>query len=333
MSPSKWWQTPAVESSENEPATDGSTGASAPLVHVGEVNRLPVRPVPVTDLVEQASETVLGFALLMGDGIRAVARGVVSPGALPARPDAEPGPLTTSRRVAVGLALDAQRRMLDATEATVQAVTPTVRWLASNPLMTSTTAPARRRLEHAYDRGLEREREARQVAARTSEQTVSLAIPVVLDSVDLEAVIGEVLTKIDLGPVIGDVMTKIDLGPIIDQVLGQLDMAKLVGDVMEELDLTPIVDKVLSDLDLSGLVNDVVGEIQMSSVVMQATGGITEDVMRGVRNRTAGGDALVDRVAAWMKRRPPAELPPEGLPARVADPTPQGEQDEKDEPR
>jgi hypothetical protein len=57
----------------------------------------------------------------------------------------------------------------------------------------------------------------------------------------------------------------------------------------------------------------VVGEIQMSSVVMKATGGMADDVLGEVRNRSADGDALVERVVAKVLRRRLAELPPEAV--------------------
>ncbi len=312
---------------------------SSALVPVDGGN-LPANRVPVSELVDQAGQTALGFALLVGDGVRAVARQVVGPAALPAPVDDQPGPLTASRRVALGLAVGVQRRALDATEVTVNAVAPTVRWLVSAPLLRPATEPVRHRLAGAYETGLAREREARALATRTSEETVSMAVPVVLGTVELQPVIEEVLGQLDIGPVIDEVLGGLDMGPIvtrvidqidlkpvvekvigdldlkpiIDRVMGDLDLPELVDDVIGQLDLAPIVNQVLAELDLSGLVNDVVGEIQMSSVVMQATGGITDDIVGGVRDRSADADALVERIVGRVLRRKVAELPPPAFP-------------------
>jgi hypothetical protein len=301
-------------------------GASAELVPVG-VDRLPAERVPVGELVDQAGQTALGFALLVGDGVRAVARQVVGPAALPEPVDDAPGPFTASRRVALGLAVGVQRRALDATEVTVNAVAPTVRWLVSSPLLRPATAPVRDRLAGAYDAGLERERSARRLATRTGEETVAMAVPVVLGTVELQPIIDQVLNELDLGPVVtrvidqidlkpvvGKVIGDLDLKPIIERVLADLDLPVLVDDVMADLDLDPIVTRVIDQLDLAALVNDVVGEIQMSSVVMQATGGITDDIVGGVRDRSADADALVERIVAKVLRRRAAALPPAAFP-------------------
>ena len=104
------------------------------------------------------------------------------------------------------------------------------------------------------------------------------------------------------------------MGPVIDQVMGQMDLPALVENVMSELDLGPIVQQVLTNLDLSSIVNEVLGDMEMSSVVMQATGGMTTEVLGEVRNRSADGDALVERIVAKVLRRRLAELPPPSSP-------------------
>ena len=84
------------------------------------------------------------------------------------------------------------------------------------------------------------------------------------------------------------------------------------------MDLEPIVDKVLGQLDLGEIVEEVMGDIRMSSVVLDATGGLTTDIVDEVRGRSVDADSLVERIVAKVLRRKLAPLPPEGLPA--ADP-------------
>lgn len=317
--------------SDEVPGGELAPEARADLVPV-QRDRLPAHPVPVGELVDQAGQTALGFALLVGDGVRAVARQVVGPTALPEPVDDAPGPLTAGRRVALGLAVGVQRRALGAAETTVDAVAPTLRWLVSSPLLRP-AAPVRDRLADAYETGLEREREARRIASRAGQETVSMAVPVVLDTVEVQPVIDQVLGEVDLGPVVTRVIDEIDLKPVVEKVIGDLDLKPiiervladldlpvLVDSVLGELDLDPIVSRVLEQLDLAALVNDVVGEVQMSSVVMQATGGITDDIVGGVRDRSAAADALVDRIVARVLRRRVAALPPAAFPVEPAHP-------------
>jgi hypothetical protein len=249
------------------------------------VLRAPQRPPAVADAVEQAGHVALGAALLVGEGIAAVFR--------QAEADVDrdqpqgPTPAVAARRVAVGMAFSAQRRMTGAVDATAKVVGPTVAWLVSSPAAQPIVRRVVDQLDRSYQAGLIEEEAARDLAGRTGEVTVQLAVPLVLD--------------------------EIDLVPVVDRVLGELDLRAIVERVMGELDLDPIVHRVLDQLDLPALVNDVVGEMQMSSVVMQATGGITEDVLDQVRSRSADGDALVERIVAKVLRRKVAALPPVGV--------------------
>jgi hypothetical protein len=54
---------------------------------------------------------------------------------------------------------------------------------------------------------------------------------------------------------------------------------------------------------------------------MKATGGMTEDVLGEVRNRSADGDALVERIVSKVLRRRLTDLPPDsGLHEQPAPP-------------
>jgi hypothetical protein len=221
------------------------------------------------------------------------------------------GLVVATRRVAVGFAFEAQRRVLGGLDTAGRVVGPPARWLADTSLVQRASAPVRRRVQAAYDRGVTEEERARTVAGRSGEQAVQMAVPVVLDRVDVDALVDQLLAEVDLGAIIDRVLGQVDLKPVIDRVMSQLDLPVLVDNVMGELDLDPIVQRVLENLDLPSLVNEVVGEIQMSSVVMKATGGMADDVLGEVRNRSADGDALVERIVAKVLRRRLAELPPE----------------------
>jgi hypothetical protein len=251
------------------------------------------KPPAVAEAVEQAGQVALGAALLLTDGLAAVFRKAEESTPAAAH-DHGPTPAVAARRVAVGMAFGAQRRVVGVVDATTKVVGPTVAWLASTAPAQPLVRQVAERLDRAYQAGLLEEESARDLAARSGEITVQLAVPLVLD--------------------------EIDLVPVVDKVLGQLDLPSLVGTVMDELDLDPIVQRVLGQLDLPSLVNEVVGEMQMSSVVMQATGGITEDVLDGVRGRSADGDAVIERIVAKVLRRKVEALPPAGVPGPDAQP-------------
>jgi hypothetical protein len=270
--------------------------------------------VPAAALVEQTSRTVLGVVLIAVDGItRVVERASDEPGG--SVPSSEPSLAVTTRRVAVGLAFASQRRMLDGLDAAARVVGPSARWIAANPILQSITAPVRRQLDAAYEGGLAEEDRARTAAGRSGEAAVQLAVPVVLERVDVDVLVDQLLAEIDVGALIERVLGQIDMKPVIDRVMSELDLPELVESVMSQLDLDPIVQQVLADLDLPSLVNEVVGELQMSSVVMQATGGMADEVLGEVRNRSADGDALLERIIAKVLRRRLDDLPPEsGLP-------------------
>lgn len=266
-------------------------------------------PAVPTNIVEQTSRTVLGVMLIVADGIsQVVERANREQHAV--HLDEEPGLLVRSRRIAVGVAFASQRRALDGLDAAVRLIGPSARWLLGNPVLQAVSAPVRRQLDVAYEAGLSEERRARDAAGRSGEQAVQLAVPVVLERVDIDTLVDQLLTEIDVGALVERVLADVDLRPVIDRVIDQLDLPELVQRVMGELDLDPIVQRVLADLDLPSLVDEVVGELQMSSVVMKATGGMADDVLGEIRNRSADGDALVDRIVAKVLRRRLDDLPP-----------------------
>lgn len=284
---------------------------------------VPVTPaaapaIPAAEMVEQASRTVLGVVLIAIDGVTHLVD-EVSADPTTVRPPSEPGLAVTSRRVAVGLAFATQRRLLDGMDAASKVVGPSARWIVSNPLLQSLSAPLQRQVDAVYQAGLQEEERSRALAGRSGEQAVQLAVPVVLDRVDVDQLVEQILGSIDIGPLVERVIGEIDLGPVIDSVMSSLDLGPIVEKVMSDLDLDPIVQKVLTNLDLGSIVNEVLGDMEMSSVVMQATGGMTGEVLGEVRNRSADGDALVERIVAKVLRRRVAELPPASRPEGEAE--------------
>jgi len=269
------------------------------------------------DAAEQAGRAVLGLGLLVGEGMRSVARRVSPPPTAPleaATQDVPPPSGVVARRVAVGMAFDAQRRALGVAEGVTRAVMPTLGWLVASPPLRPAVDRVAHSLDRAYNEGLEQEDAARELAERAGDATVRQAVPLVLDRVDLLPVVDEVLDELDLAPIVDKVIGEIDLKPVIDKVLDQLDLPQLVDKVIGEIDLKPVIDKVLSQIDLPAMVNEVMGEVELSNVVMDATGGITGDVVDGVRTAGATADTLVEHLADWLKFKRRNTLPPLAFP-------------------
>jgi hypothetical protein len=294
------------------PDTPDSTAvlpSSTDLVPVGD--RSPAR-LGSAAMVEQASQTLVGLVLVLGDAVGTVLR-QLSPGAVEPTDtvDDRRDPSVVVRRVTLGLALDAQRRSLDLVGSAGQVVRPTVRWVLTNPLLQPATRMVAGRIDAAYAHGLEQEEAARALAGRAAEHSVALAVPVVLSTVDLE-------------PIVDRVLGGLDLPALVEDVMAELDLPALVERVMADLDLDPIVQRVLADLDLPALVQQVIGEIEMSAVVLEATGGVTGEAVNKVRDQTVAADGLIERAVARVLRRRLDSTPPLGLAAEPPVPSDDG---------
>lgn len=276
----------------------------------------------VVEVVSQATHVVLGAVLIVTDGIGAALRGAqteagpeaaVDSRNVPTPDDDAPSAGVVARRVAVGAAFDAQRRAASVADATAKVVGPTVGWLASNPLLRPVRNVVGHQIEKVYDSGLAEETAARQVASRTVESSANLAVPLVLDHVDIGLVVPQVLDQIELGPLVERIIAQIDMKALVGGVIGDLDIEPIVNEVLDGLDLGPIVEKVLGDLDL----NAIVGQLEVGSVVLEATGGMKAEIVSEVRDRGADGDALVELVFDKIFRRKHRPLPPVAFPELV----------------
>jgi hypothetical protein len=276
-------------SGATEPAAVPST--STELVASG-VRQPARRGSAVAELTGQAA---LGLALVVGEAVSAVISRV-DPRDQGTPVDERHDPVVAGRRIALGVGLELQRATIGLAEAGSRLAGPTARWLLANPLLQPAFRAVNRSLDAAYERGRVEEEVARDVVTRAAEESVSLAVPVVLANVDID-------------PVIQQVLASVDLRPIVDRVLGDLDLPELVEGVMADLDLDPIVQRVLAQLDLPDLVQQVVGELQMSSVVLEATGGITTEILAEVRDRSARADGSVEQAIGRVLRRGAAQGP------------------------
>ena len=142
---------------------------------------------------------------------------------------------------------------------------------------------------------------------------------IVLQRVDLDAVVRTVITHVDEDE-IAAVVAKVDVNAIagtldIDRILDQMDLTamvlsrvdlvKVVDAVLEKMDLTAIVlsrvdlvkvvDAVLDQMDLIALANEIIEGVDLPEIIRDSTGSMASETVKGVRLQGIGADQAVDR--------------------------------------
>ncbi len=112
---------------------------------------------------------------------------------------------------------------------------------------------------------------------------------VVLERVDLDAVLGAVLDRIDLTSV---VLERVDLGAVVDAALAKVDLTSLV---LERVDLGAVVDAALAKVDLIALAEEVIDGVDLPEIIRESTGSMASDTVRGVRMQGINADEAVGR--------------------------------------
>ena len=142
---------------------------------------------------------------------------------------------------------------------------------------------------------------------------------IVLQRVDLDAVVRTVITHVDEDE-IAAVVAKVDVNAIagtldidrlLDQmdltaiVLSRVDLVKVVDAVLEKMDLTAVVlnrvdlvrvvDAVLDQMDLIALANEIIDGVDLPEIIRDSTGSMASETVKGVRMQGIGADQAVDR--------------------------------------
>lgn len=175
---------------------------------------------------------------------------------------------------------------------------------------------------------------------------------VVVDNVDLRAIVMQALQRLDLTEI---VVQRVDLKRVVEAALDSIDLTELV---LQRVDLAPIVDAALDQLDLTALVAErvdidalvatvdmdaiidrlpivdiaeyVIEMVDLPAIIRQSTGGVASDAIDAVRMRSYATDVavarIVDRVLPRRGRDLEAPGDPESLGARTpqADSPPRG---------
>jgi hypothetical protein len=196
-----------------------------------------------------------------------------------------PDPLTGVPRLladaAFGLAVEAQRRSLEATVAVVARF----RWplgILARPAAAFTrgsVAVARHHLDLDgwAARGLAEQRRAQEVAARAVRALIAALAAAVLDEIDLD----QVVTRVDLDRI----AERID----VDAIAARIDLDAIVARVD--------IDAVVARVDLPGLTEQVIDEVDLGEIIRESSSTMATETVDALRVQGMRVDGLVSRIA------------------------------------
>lgn len=162
---------------------------------------------------------------------------------------------------------------------------------------------------------------------------------VVIDNVDLRAIVVQALDRLDLTEI---VLQRVDLRRVVEAALDSIDITEIV---LQRVDLQRVVDAALDELDLTALVQErvdidalvatvdmnavidqlpiidiaeyVIEMVDLPAIIRQSTGGVATDAIDAARMRSYATDLaiarIVDRVLPRRGRNLQAPGDPESL--------------------
>lgn len=139
---------------------------------------------------------------------------------------------------------------------------------------------------------------------------------VVLDNVDLRAIVIRALDSIDLTDL---VISRVDLRQVVESALNELDLTQVVLDrvdldaVVDAVELEPVIDR----LPITDIAEYVIEQVDLPQIIRQSTGGVAADAIGAARlasYRTDVGVAqFVDRLIFRRRRAVDAPGDPESM--------------------
>jgi hypothetical protein len=223
---------------------------------------------------------------------------------VPDWPSSIPGLLTAA---AFGLAMEAQRRSLDAAVAVADRLRSPLRVLVhpAAAFARGTVAVARHHLDLDgwAALGLAEQRRTRELAARAVGALVAAVAATVLEEIDLD----QVVARVDLDRIV----QRIDLDRIVqridlDAVAARIDLDRIVervdvDAVASRIDLDAIVARVdvaavVARLDLPGLTEQVIEEVDLGEIIRESSSTMASETVDALRVQGMRADGLVSRV-------------------------------------
>jgi hypothetical protein len=208
---------------------------------------------------------------------------------------------------AFGLAVEAQRRSMDAAVAVVTRLGSPLAILArpAAGFARGSVAVARHHLDLDgwAARGLAEQRRAQEAAARAVGALIAALVAAVLDAVDLD----QVVARVDLDRIVdridpNEIAARIEFDEIVDRVdvdaiAARIDLDAIAG----RIDLDAIVarvdiDAILARIDLSALTEQVIDEVDLGEIIRESSSTMASETVDALRVQGMRVDGLVSRV-------------------------------------
>jgi hypothetical protein len=224
---------------------------------------------------------------------------------------------------ALGLAMEAQRRSLDAAAAVADRVGWPLRALA-RPVVAVTrgsVAVARHHLDLDgwAARGLAEQRRAQEAAARAVRTLMAALVAAVIDQMDLDQVMArvdldQVVARIDLDRIVGridpnQIAARIELDEIVDRIDVDAIAKRIDLDaIVRRIDLDAIVarvdiEAVLARVDLPGLTEQVIDEVDLGEIIRESSSTMATETVDALRAQGMRVDGLVSRIVDRILQR------------------------------
>ena len=206
---------------------------------------------------------------------------------------------------AFGLAVEAQRRSLDAAAAVAGRFGWPLRVMARPAMAVARGSVAVARHHLDLDgwaaRGLAEQRRAQEVAVKAVGALIAALATAVLDEIDLD----QVLARIDLDRIVdrinpNQIAARIDLDKIVDRI--DLDA------IVDRIDLDVIVarvdiDAILARVDLPGLTEQVIDEVDLGEIIRESSSTMASVTVDALRVQGMHVDGLVSRIVDRILQR------------------------------
>jgi hypothetical protein len=211
------------------------------------------------------------------------------------------GPIDMPRLLAAaafGLAVEAQRRSLDAAVAVVTRFGSPLRILGRPAVgfARGSVAVARHHLDLDgwAARGLAEQRRAQEVATRAVRALTAALVAAVLEEVDLDRVVA----RVDLNQVVAQVdLNQIAARIDLDEVVDRID----IDAIASRIDLDAIVarvdiDAILARVDLAALTEQVIDEVDLGEIIRESSSTMASETVDALRVQGMRADGLVSRM-------------------------------------
>jgi len=199
--------------------------------------------------------------------------------------------------VALGLAWSCYRATGRIAGLAASAAAPAARLLVDPPLMPRAVRPVTL-AERAAGTWREERPHALRSAQGARDVVVPAAVEVALAPIDLTRL---VLDRVDLAAVVNRALDDLDLTQL---VLDRVDLARVADAVLAHLDLTKVA---RDQVDLVSLAQEVIDAIDLPEIIRESTGSVASETVRAVRMQSIGADEgvqrIVDRVILWRRGR------------------------------